>query len=518
MHTRTITPQRVALLLDLDLIPAWVETLANELARHPGIELVQIIVAADRRSGERAAGTKPSWREGRISRGLRRRLTALYRRLVDRNLGIADAWRPVTSDWPSRVPVLNLQGLTVSDDERAQIAALSPDVVVHCGVREVPDAVLEIPPCGVWSLLGVPAAQGQVMPAGFWPAIRGQALTRSLLVASRADAAPVVLYESWQATSLYSTRENISRHYWKTLYAIPRALARLHEIGHVALLAEVRRRYGQSMTRAYDPGYPNPLRYAAYVLRAICRKAVELVDTNLFEQRWRLRRARPFALAGRTRLAQVWKNPDACYRADPFLWKEAGQHYLFFEEYCDRSQRAHLAVQPVDAHGHPDGSARDILKRPYHLSYPQVFAFEGGHYLLPETSANRTVELYRATSFPDEWAPAAVLMEDVDASDATVLRHDDTWWLFANLKVHDAVSSQDECFLFFADALEGPWHPHPLNPIVSDCRTSRPAGAMLKIGSRLIRPTQDSHLPLRLRAELHGGHDAVTHGLQRGAR
>ena len=44
---------------------------------------------------------------------------------------------------------------------------------------------------------------------------------------------------------------------------------------------------------------------------------------------------------------------------------------------------------------------------------------------------------------------------------------------------------------FHAPSLEGPWHPHPRNPIVSDVRGARPAGPFIHDGDRLLRPAQD---------------------------
>ena len=38
--------------------------------------------------------------------------------------------------------------------------------------------------------------------------------------------------------------------------------------------------------------------------------------------------------------------------------------------------------------------------------------------------------------------------------------------------------------------LAGPWEPHALNPIKSDCRSARPGGRVLELDGRLIRPAQ----------------------------
>lgn len=453
------------------------------------VEMVGVLVAHDRRRGGRTPGSKPRWQDGRLGRGIRRRLMATYRKLVDRNLTFADAWKGadtgLNADDFVDLPI------TFSESDRLQLIDLKIDVVVHCGLRAVVPEVIANARFGVWSLLGSPAGIEQAYPAGFWPVLKGAPLTRSTLAVTFADRAPIVLAESWMATSRHSTRDNISRHYWKMLFSIPRAIRRTRDQGADVYFSDCRTRVDQSFERNFSAPHPGALAYGSYVARAVLRKAVALIDNNVFEQRWRLRRAEPFALTGETRLAEIQHNPECVYRADPFIHVSDESRILFFEEYCDRRKLGHLSRVSLDASGRPDGEVRMILQRAYHLSYPQILNVDGEHYMLPETSGNKTIELYKATAFPDEWALHSVLMEDIDASDATLLQRDGLWWLFANVKSHPAVSSQDECFLYFADDLEGPWQAHPLNPVVSDCRTSRPGGAMIEKDGRLIRPTQD---------------------------
>jgi hypothetical protein len=50
----------------------------------------------------------------------------------------------------------------------------------------------------------------------------------------------------------------------------------------------------------------------------------------------------------------------------------------------------------------------------------------------------------------------------------------------------------DELFLFRSDdLLSGQWEPHPLNPVISDARTARPAGRIFEQNGVLYRPSQD---------------------------
>jgi hypothetical protein len=135
------------------------------------------------------------------------------------------------------------------------------------------------------------------------------------------------------------------------------------------------------------------------------------------------------------------------------------------------------------------GQPFPVLERPYHLSYPFVFSHEEAVYIIPESSANRSIELYRATAFPQEWVLECVLVEDAAASDATLIEKDGRFWLFAT----DCLggSSWDALCLWSAETLHGPFLPHKHNPVLIDAGGARPAGRMLVEDGRLLRPTQD---------------------------
>jgi hypothetical protein len=184
----------------------------------------------------------------------------------------------------------------------------------------------------------------------------------------------------------------------------------------------------------------------------------------------------------------TWR-PGHVY-ADPFLFEHDGRHHLFCEDVPPGTGRGVISHTELRAAGEPAAPPAPVLEAPYHLSYPFVFAYEGALYLIPETSAVERVELYRAVDFPHTWEREAVLLDGLDAVDATLLAHDRRLWLFAGVAAPGA-SSLEELHLFWAERPQGPWHSHPGNPIVSDVRRARPAGAIQRWGETLVRPAQD---------------------------
>ncbi|MHB8233244.1 MAG: glucosamine inositolphosphorylceramide transferase family protein [Solirubrobacteraceae bacterium] len=215
-----------------------------------------------------------------------------------------------------------------------------------------------------------------------------------------------------------------------------------------------------------------------------------LANRALYRRPWsvrvRRRAQQPTAGWGREEVAVRWA--DGHMYADPFLFEHEGRHHLFCEDVGGDGRGVICHSELVD-----EGASEMpvcVLARPYHLSYPFVFAHDGETFMIPETSAVKRVELYRATDFPRSWEREAILLDDIDAADATLLVHDGRLWLFAAVAASGA-SSLDELHLFSASELRGPWQAHPRNPVVSDARRARPAGAIQRWGTRLVRPGQD---------------------------
>ena len=131
---------------------------------------------------------------------------------------------------------------------------------------------------------------------------------------------------------------------------------------------------------------------------------------------------------------------------------------------------------------------RDVFDFTTHASYPQLIQHDGMTYCIPETSAQRRVQLFRADPFPNHWVPDTVLLEDFAGADATVHCHAGRWWLFAG---NHADQDETKLFIFHAADLRGPWLPHAANPVKCDLRSSRPAGPLFYLDDVLCRPAQD---------------------------
>jgi len=176
------------------------------------------------------------------------------------------------------------------------------------------------------------------------------------------------------------------------------------------------------------------------------------------------------------------------FYADPFVIARDNRHYLFAEACPYATGKGVIVCAEVGTDGMP-GPWRTVLERPWHLSYPFVFEHEGETWLAPESSGHGGIELYRATDFPYGWAFARWLLPELPLVDPTFFEHDGRLWLFAGMATPGG-SDWDELYAWHAPGLGGPWEPHALNPIKSDCRSARPGGRVLRLAGRLLRPAQ----------------------------
>jgi methionyl-tRNA formyltransferase len=417
-----------------------------------------------------------------------------------RNKSPHDAKAPVVlSSLLNGVPSITVhpirKGFTdrIPEDELAEIRTQRLDVIFRFGFRIIRGGILSAARYGVWSFHHDDNLEYRGGPPLFWEIYERNPISGTVLqiLTESLDGGRVIYrgHSSTEMTSIYLNRNPI---YWKTAEYALRRLRDLHTRGF---------KYIESLStykeqEAYTRGIyrtPNTLKTASFIARQLFRNLKARVESRLFGStpQWFLAirsRTRAHGFEDPTNYRLMLPPKDRFY-ADPFLLEKDGKTYLFLEDFRFHEGRAVISYCELGT----DGSATtpvEVLRRPYHLSYPFLFAHEGQMYMIPETKQNRTVELYRAIKFPTSWTLEAVLLNDIYAVDATIQKIDNRFWLFAGVS-NGRYSNCDELGLFFADAITGPWTPHPCNPVLSDVRRSRPAGALFHEGDRLIRPSQD---------------------------
>jgi hypothetical protein len=192
-----------------------------------------------------------------------------------------------------------------------------------------------------------------------------------------------------------------------------------------------------------------------------------------------------------TAVAWLPEEPSFRFLADPFgLWRDDRLH-LFAEAYDYRTRHGVIDHIALDADLRP--IAREtVLRAPWHLSYPYVFEHGGATWMLPEAHKSGRLTLYQARDFPRGWEARHAINLDVVPIDATPAYHEGRWWLFYT-GGPDRTARMGALHCAWADRLDGPWHPHPGNPIRQDISGARPGGTPFILDGSLALPVQDCH-------------------------
>src|SRR5439155_16757090 len=218
--------------------------------------------------------------------------------------------------------------------------------------------------------------------------------------------------------------------------------------------------------------------------------AIDTVRSWLTRQRWTIGIVplRLEEIVQRGRIPEpIWlaDQPSDRFYADPFPLAVCGDRIrLLAEEYIFPSRVKRVCEIEMSRSGalrrcHANGSL------PQPASYPFLLRHDGRLFCMPETSAARAVSAFVSDDDGGSWRHDRDLMTGCPFVDATFVEHDGFWWMFCTKQGDE---DQTDLYVFFASQWRGPWQPHPLNPVKSDTRSSRPAGACFTIDGHLHRP------------------------------
>jgi hypothetical protein len=358
------------------------------------------------------------------------------------------------------------------------------DVILCGGFRMIEGPILESARHGIWALHLADTKTGRGGPIGFWEVYDRQPCTGATLyrLTGQVDGGLVI------GRGFYSTQRSALRN--------SRFVGELS----VPLLMDALERLAAGQEPELTPspicfnrpceapGSCQLLRYGTLLIGQL----VDALRSRSFRYRdpWRLYlgRGNPFG-------AMLWRAkellpPKDEFWADPFLIEDEDRLWCFFENYRYAKGKGEISVAEVTEQGL--GEVRDALVTDYHLSFPFVFAHQGEIYMIPETAEVARIEVWRATQFPTQWERFATALEGRSVADTVLYQDQDgTWWMFSNLS-RDALG--DHCSELHLFRVDGPAlravEPHPLNPVVRDCRSARNGGRVFRRSGELYRIAQ----------------------------
>lgn len=483
---------RIVLFLDSYEVPAWVWEAVYQLTNQPNAQVVLTVInKTPKTSGKKSPLFYRAYR--RVDRKLFLKQPDAFAR---KNLKTLPEWE---------VPELFVQPIQkmysdyFASETLEQIKSYEPDLIIRFGFRILRGEILHLAPLGVWSYHHGDPQMYRGGPPCFWEVINQVDTTGAVLLqlSEKLDDG-LILYQSWSQTDPLSVQRNANKVFWNSSFFIARVLQEISLLGLVDWKQKVLDSQPKSQK---DIPILTPPDFSTMVPSWISlwgRNFSRKISEGLKKPYWEITVAK--LETGEDILKQnldfkTIKRPTnflsrGSFWADPFPIDHQGNTWVFYEEFDYPSKKGRIGVGIWD--GNSLTETKIVVEENWHLSYPFVWEENGSHYLIPESGESGQIYIYRALEFPHKWEKLGVFSEG-EAYDPTIIKRDGLYWLFVNRRSHVGTSAFVELYCYYSGDLDNPnWVPHALNPIVSDVRSSRPAGRIFEQGGKLYRPAQDS--------------------------
>ena len=177
------------------------------------------------------------------------------------------------------------------------------------------------------------------------------------------------------------------------------------------------------------------------------------------------------------------------WAADPFLfeYKRTGKEteiYIFAELYDYLHGKGTIGYCKRKA----DGSFtkwKQVIREPWHLSFPNIHAVDGEIYMVPESYQNNELYVYRAVAFPDKWEKCHVLSKNIVCADTVFLRdHHEEFGITLRMNRKEHVNCMQVFSIVDGSAVN-------FRTITSDMLFARNAGKIIFDGEKRYRVFQD---------------------------
>ncbi|MFM9909934.1 MAG: hypothetical protein ACKVOW_11320 [Chitinophagaceae bacterium] len=380
--------------------------------------------------------------------------------------------------------------------EKEKIAELHLDIIYRSCLVTASPSLSTYSKFGEWFFVWGTGKYAGAFPIAFREVMDDcPEIGSSLLINKAGSATPFTIYDGTTTTVPYSVKNSLNSISWKSSSFLPYRVTELLKFGPDLFFTKYKANDGKDSLINTDNSKPiASLQVLFLYLRNISRYLINKLSRPFVKNRFTLlfanQKFNPTGIDLKTFISI--SVPPGAFWADPFIIEKDQTLYIFFEEFLYSKNKAHISLVSLSKEGNYSAPTI-ILDKPYHLSYPYIFELNGDFYMIPDTCANKTVQLYRCSHFPHKWEFIENLMEDTVLIDSTLLFYQEKWWLFGTRQNHPYTSTNDQLFLYYSETLFSPnWTPHPQNPVATIISNCRPAGSIFKHNGKLYRPAQNN--------------------------
>lgn len=369
--------------------------------------------------------------------------------------------------------------------EAGSLQQTQTDVLINLGLDKVPIALMQLSKYGIWDFLHTDVSVSQQAPAGFLEVLDKKSSIGFNLV-------------KWTSETQV---EILDRAFFNRGWSMVETATTAQEGGVSVLLKNLKRlqkgfrfeKNSLSISNDKQPGLVQVLKYIVQFNMHVLSKIKQKLAYKFLGQRhecWSVFIGKGSFLESTLSKSKPLEMPKDEFWADPFLFKHQATDYVFFENYSYKSNRGKISCGKVNDQELTD--IVDVLDLEYHLSFPFIFEQDGAIYLMPETSENKRLEIYKAVDFPTKWELFTTAFEGELVADAFFYDDEQNQkWLFVNKQAAKTSPMNSELFIYKTDSLKlDNLQAHAQNPVIIDARVARNGGAIFKHMDEIYRPSQ----------------------------
>jgi folate-dependent phosphoribosylglycinamide formyltransferase PurN len=472
-------PVRIGLLLDSFHVPAWQRTIVENIIRNPEVKLILVIL----NQSQEKPNTTNRW----VYRLLRKTDRLVFKSAHNQFIRTDLSSTLQGTDTLKVTPAQTRFKDQFNKEDIDWIRTRQPDILIRFGFRILTGDILTVAKHGVWSLHHGDSAVNRGGPPAFWEVVNGDLITGvTLQILSEKLDAGIVLGKAFCKTDRTSFTRNQNSVYAAGNELFMSRLKDFASMGPDKFFKALKRDdtfFAKTLYR--DPTNGKALIIA---LSFWCRRMKELLIQFFFIEQWFIFYHRKPDYPFYFKDASVIPSPELADWADPFVFHHQGYDYVFFEALARSNRRGEIKCFRMDQ---LKAAPIRVLEEDHHLSYPTITEYQNKLYLLTESAAAKTVDLYECIEFPHQWKKRRPLLNGVELYDPTLFHHEGMWYLFGTQKPVTGASPDMYLHIYYVtELLNGEWQPHPRNPITRDVRGSRPAGKIFNFRGKLVRPAQ----------------------------
>ncbi|WP_419213953.1 hypothetical protein ACNR9Q_07320 [Maribacter sp. X9] len=385
-------------------------------------------------------------------------------------------------------PVIDKKGSIFAPLEINLIQGYELDLLLNLGSGKIVGEMPNVAKYGTWTLVLKDYLEKRSGPVGFWEVHKKK---------------PVIGATLLKTTSTTQETEILDTAFFNRHWSITETATTVAE-GSVSLLfknlVKLKDQYfvtsKESIVSLPKDIGPKPLEVLQYIFGfygQFFNRLVEKFMARYFKRRyecWTIFTGDTGFFDDITSGSFPLRMPDDEFWADPFLHTYKGVDYLFFENYSYITKRGKISCGILTDTELTD--IVDVLDFKYHLSFPFLFEENGEIFLMPESSENKKLQIYRAVDFPLRWELYSTAFEGELVADAFI--HVDTdkqKWLFLNKQASATAPMNSELFIYQIDSLKfNSVIPHRQNPVIIDAKVARNGGSIFKHDGDFYRPSQ----------------------------